>query len=65
VADGQEPPAVSVPRKHRGAASEMTAAIWLLECGYEVHRNVSQHGVADLIIVDRQTGLMQMVEVRY
>jgi len=35
--------------KHRGAHSELVACAWLLRRGYEVFRNVSQHGLIDLI----------------
>ena len=36
-------------RKHRGAESEMVACAWLLANGYEVFRNVSQHGDVDIV----------------
>jgi hypothetical protein len=36
-------------KKHRGSHSELVACSWLLSEGYEVFRNVSQHGYADLI----------------
>ncbi len=36
-------------KKHLGARSEMIAVSWLLKLGYEVFRNVSQHGPIDLI----------------
>lgn len=36
--------------KHRGAFSELIACTWLLERGYEVFRNISQHGIADLVV---------------
>jgi hypothetical protein len=35
--------------KHRGAHSELTACLWLLEQGYEVFRNISQHGIVDVV----------------
>lgn len=35
--------------KHRGAHAEIMAVAWLLEQGYDVFRNVSQHGEVDLI----------------
>jgi Holliday junction resolvase len=35
--------------KHKGAHSELAACVWLLEQGYEVFRNVSQHGTTDMI----------------
>ena len=38
-------------QKHKGAASELLALIWLLKQDYEVYRNVSQHGICDMIAV--------------
>lgn len=38
-----------VERKHRGSWAEMIACAWLLQQGYEVFRNVSQHGACDMI----------------
>lgn len=35
--------------KHKGAISELRACTWLLDNGFEVFRNVSQHGIADLV----------------
>ena len=35
--------------KHKGAHSEHLAITWLLSQGYDVFRNVSPHGHADLI----------------
>jgi hypothetical protein len=37
--------------KHKGAYSELTACAWLLRQGYEVFRNISQHGRADVIAI--------------
>jgi hypothetical protein len=39
------------PRKHRGARNELIAVTWLLDQGYEVFRNVSQHGEIDIIAI--------------
>jgi hypothetical protein len=36
-------------RKHSGARSELIACAFLLELGFEVYRNVSQHGLGDLV----------------
>lgn len=36
-------------KKHKGALAELIACKYLLEQGYEVFRNVSAHGLADLI----------------
>lgn len=37
--------------KHKGAHSELIASAWLLRQGYEVFRNVSQHGRVDIIAI--------------
>jgi Holliday junction resolvase-like predicted endonuclease len=50
-------------QKHKGSLAELQACAWLLKEGYEVFRNVSQHGVADLIAW-RPDGLPILVEVR-
>jgi len=44
--------------KHRGAATELRAVLWLLDKGYEVFRNVSQHGAIDLIAVRNSETLL-------
>lgn len=36
-------------KKHKGAVCELTACAWLLEQGYEVFRNVSAFGHADIV----------------
>ena len=38
-------------RKHAGAHNELLATVWLLKQGYEVFRNVSQHGHVDVIAI--------------
>lgn len=38
-------------KKLRGGYSEIVACAWLLENGYEVFRNVADHGAIDLIAV--------------
>jgi hypothetical protein len=38
-------------RKYKGAFSELRAAAWLLEQGYQVFRNVSSHGDTDIIAI--------------
>jgi hypothetical protein len=38
--------------KHKGARSELIACTWLLKHGYEVFRNISQFGFADLVAVN-------------
>ncbi len=42
---------MSVAQKHKGAVAELSAILWLLANGYEVFRNVSQHGPADVIAI--------------
>jgi hypothetical protein len=37
------------PLKHRGAYNEHLAIAWLIAQGYEVFRNVSAHGIIDII----------------
>ena len=37
--------------KHKGACSEMAACSFLLREGYEVYRNVSAHGMIDIIAI--------------
>lgn len=36
-------------QKHKGAASELLASIWLMGQGYDVFRNVSQYGLFDIV----------------
>ena len=36
-------------QKHRGAYNELVAALWLMNQGYEVFRNVSAHGLIDIV----------------
>jgi Holliday junction resolvase len=38
-------------KKYRGAHSELTACSWLISQGYEVFRNVSNHGPADIVAI--------------
>jgi Holliday junction resolvase-like predicted endonuclease len=38
-----------IHKKHLGGRNELVACAWLLDNGFEVFRNVSQHGVIDLI----------------
>jgi hypothetical protein len=38
-------------RKHLGARNELAASVWLLEHGYEVYRNVSAHGLIDILAI--------------
>lgn len=36
-------------QKHQGTYSELIACNWLLSLGYDVFRNISPHGKADII----------------
>ncbi len=36
-------------KKHNGTVSELIACTWLLKEGYEVFRNVSAHGLIDVV----------------
>ena len=40
-----------LPIKHKGTSSELKAAVFLLDQGYEVFRNISQHGPIDLVAI--------------
>lgn len=46
--------------KHRGAKSELAAALWLMEQGFEVFRNVSPHGAADIVAIARDGSFIKV-----
>lgn len=48
-------------QKHKGAYAEQRAIVWLMERGYEVFTNVSQHGSVDLIA--RSAGTIILIDV--
>lgn len=48
VPEASEP---KINKKHKGSQSELIATVWLLGQGYEVFRNVSIHGIIDLVAV--------------
>ena len=48
--------------KHRGAESELRACAWLLKQGYEVFRNVSSHGIIDIVAVKQ--GIATYIDVK-
>jgi Holliday junction resolvase-like predicted endonuclease len=50
--------------KHQGAQAELVACNYFLEQGFEVFRNVSQHGPADLAIWDPKTEETVFVDVK-
>lgn len=41
---------MKINKKHKGAYSELRAILWFLKNGYEVYRNVSSHGICDMIV---------------
>lgn len=51
-------------KKHQGAFSEHMAICWLLNAGYEVFRNISQHGPVDLIARDPGSGDLTQIDVK-
>lgn len=54
-----------VEHKHIGSYSELIAAAWLLERGYEVFRNVSMCGPIDIVAIKgRETLLIDVKTVR-
>lgn len=38
-----------IQQKHKGARNELIACTWLLEAGFDVFRNISQHGEVDIV----------------
>jgi hypothetical protein len=73
------PPALTTTRKDRamasefpipsganakGAQGELIASAWLLGLGYEVFRNVSASGPADLIAWEQDTGVTHFIDVK-
>lgn len=51
-------------KKHKGAVAELKACSWLLEKGYEVFRNISQHGGIDIIAIDPITNEVSFFDVK-
>lgn len=51
-------------KKHKGAFAELKAASWLLSEGYEVFRNVSQHGSVDIIALKPETKETLLIDVK-
>jgi Holliday junction resolvase-like predicted endonuclease len=48
----------------KGGIAELKAAAWLSERGYEVFRNVTQDGPADLVAWDTKSGETLFVDVK-
>lgn len=51
-------------KSHKGAQGELVAAAWLLGLGYEVFRNVSSVGPADLVAWSPQTGGIFLIDAK-
>lgn len=51
-------------KKHLGAQSELLAANYLLDKGYDVFRNVSSSGPGDLIALDTRTGQIRIIDAK-
>lgn len=51
-------------KKHLGALAETIAVQHLLEQGYEVFRNVSQHGPADIVAWKPETDETRYIDVK-
>lgn len=49
---------------HAGAIGELLACTWLMAKGYEVFRNVSAVGPADIVAVHRKTGAVHKFDVK-
>lgn len=48
--------------KHKGSYAELRAAAWLLDQGYDVFRNVSQHGKIDIVAI--KDGVIRCFDVK-
>jgi Holliday junction resolvase-like predicted endonuclease len=55
---------IEPPKKHCGAQAELIASAWLLSQGYEVFRNVSQHGIADLVALHSHLGTFILIDAK-
>jgi len=53
----------NMEQKHKGATSELMATVWLLKKGYEVFRNISNHGLIDIIAVNPETNKTIFIDV--
>lgn len=51
-----------IKRKHQGAHGELIACAWLLRQGYEVFRNISAHGIVD--IIGMKDGIVELYDVK-
>jgi hypothetical protein len=51
-----------IQHRHKGALGEMIAISFLLGAGYEVFRNISQHGPMDLVAY--KDGIMTPIDVK-
>ena len=55
---------MEVGSKHKAAYSEHLAIVFLLNEGYEVFKNVSQHGIYDLIAIDMDNDKVLRIDVK-
>lgn len=55
---------MNTPKKHKGALGELEVTCWLLKQGYEVFRNVSPFGAADIISRNPSTGELTLIDVK-
>jgi hypothetical protein len=55
---------ISKDTRRSGTVSELIACAWLLDAGYEVFRNVSPHGKADIVALDRKTLAATLYDVK-
>lgn len=51
-------------KKHKGAAAELIASAWLLGQGYEVFRNISQHGKVDIVVKKPESTEVEFIDVK-
>ena len=51
-------------QKHQGPLSEIVACAWLLRQGYEVFRNISFYGEADIIAMNFSTKEVILIDVK-
>lgn len=53
-----------VRAEHKGTHSELLASCWLIKEGYLVFRNLSEHGIYDLVIYDEQDNSFKGIDVK-
>lgn len=55
---------MTMKHKHKGAVAELKVSAWLLNKGFEVFRNISQHGLADIVAWNPLTGERVLYDVK-